>query len=170
MADNENPLNNLIHELRERAKELNCLYGVQELLSTPEMSVEEVCNGIVQALPPGWQYPDVCGAQIIFYGKTYQTPLYHESPWVQSATIYIQDQAVGKINVCYTEERPDSDEGPFLKEERKLIDTIADQFGFFLLHQQLRTVFQEHRAEEERKSDWGVILDMLKRTDSPAKW
>ena len=166
MSENENPLDNLIHQLRERAKELNCLYEVQELLNTPEISVEEVCHGIVQALPPGWQYPDVCEAQIIFFGKTYQTPLYHESTWVQSADIYIQDQVVGKINVCYTEERPVSDEGPFLKEERKLIDTIADQFGFFLLHQQLRQVFQEQQAEEERKSDWGVILDMLKRTDS----
>jgi pyruvate,water dikinase len=166
MTENENPLDNLIHQLRERAKELNCLYEVQELLNTPEISVEEVCHGIVQALPPGWQYPDVCEAQIIFFGKTYQTPLYHESTWVQSADIYIQDQVVGKINVCYTEERPVSDEGPFLKEERKLIDTIADQFGFFLLHQQLRQVFQEQQAEEERKSDWGVILDMLKRTDA----
>jgi pyruvate,water dikinase len=166
MNQTENPLDNLIHQLRERAKELNCMYGVQELLSTPEISIEDVCRGIIRALPPGWQYPDVCGAQIIYDRKTYQTSLYQESPWIQSANIYIQDQEVGKISVCYTEERPDSDEGPFLKEERKLINTIADQFGFFLLHQQLRQVFQEQLAEEERKSDWSVILDMLKRTDS----
>jgi pyruvate,water dikinase len=166
MNETENPLDNLIHQLRERAKELNCMYGVQELLSTPEISIDEVCSGIIQALPPGWQYPDVCGARIILSGKTYQTPLYQESPWVQSANIYVQDQEVGLISVCYTEERPASDEGPFLKEERKLINTIADQFGFFLLHQQLRQVFQEQLEEEERKSDWGVILDMLKRTDT----
>ena len=166
MSETENPLDNLIHQLRERAKELNCMYGVQELLSTPEITIEEVCQGIIQALPPGWQYPDVCGAQIIYDGKTYHTPIFEESPWVQSATINIQDQEVGKISICYTEERPASDEGPFLKEERKLINTIADQFGFYLLHQQLRQVFQEQLEVEERKSDWGVILDMLKRTDS----
>jgi pyruvate,water dikinase len=165
MNQTENPLDNLIHQLRERAKELNCLYGVQELLSTPDISTEEVCRGIIQALPPGWQYPDVCGAQIIYAENTYQTALYRQSQWIQSAKIYIQEQEVGKISVCYTEERPDSDEGPFLKEERKLINTIADQFGFFLLHQQLRQVFQEQLEEEERKSDWNVILDMLKRTD-----
>ena len=165
MVATENPLDNLIHQLRERAKELNCMYEVQEIIGTPELSIDEICQGIVQALPPGWQYPDVCGAQILYGGQTYQTPLYQESPWVQRATIYIQDQEVGKINVCYTEERPASDEGPFLKEERKLINTIADQFGFFLLHQQLRQVFQEQLEEEERKSDWGVILEMLKRTD-----
>src|SRR4030043_1202549 len=166
MNETENPLDNLIHQLRERAKELNCMYEVQELLSTPELTIEEVCQGIVHALPPGWQYPDVCGAQIIFGRNAYQTPLYEECPWVQSATVYIQDEDVGKISVCYTEERPSSDEGPFLKEERKLINTIAEQFGFFLLHQQLRQVFQEQLEEGERKSDWGVILDMLKATDS----
>ena len=166
MNETENPLDNLIHQLRERAKELNCMYEVQELLSTPEITIEEVCQGIIRALPPGWQYPDVCGGQIVFGSKAYQTPLFEESPWVQSATIYIQDQDVGKISVCYTEERPASDEGPFLKEERKLINTIAEQFGFFLLHQQLRQVFQEQLEEGERKSDWGVILDMLKATDS----
>ena len=165
MNDTDKPLDNLIHQLRERAKELNCLYGVQELLSTPDISIDDVCRGIVEALPPGWQYPDVCGAQISLSGDTYQTALFQESPWVQSSDIIIQDHSVGEIKVCYTEERPVSDEGPFLKEERKLINTIADQFGFFLLHQQLRQVFQEQLAEEERKSNWGVILEMLKRTD-----
>ena len=166
MNETVNPLDNLIHQLRERAKELNCMYEVQELLSTPEITIEEVCLGIIHALPPGWQYPDVCGAQITFGRKAYQTPLFEECPWVQSATVYIQDEEVGKISVCYTEERPASDEGPFLKEERKLINTIAEQFGFYLLHQQLRQVFQEQLEEGERKSDWGVILDMLKATDS----
>lgn len=165
MIETVNPLDNLIHQLRERAKELNCLYEVQELLSAPDITIEEICQGIITALPPGWQYPDVCGAQIVFGGKTYQTPLFAETPWLQSADIKVQDQIVGTISVCYIEERPASDEGPFLKEERKLINTIAEQFGFYFLHQQLRQVFQEQLAEEERKSEWEVILDLLKRTD-----
>jgi len=69
---------------------------------------------------------------------------------VQSADIFVQDQIAGRISVCYTEERPVYDEGPFLKEERKLINTIADQFSFFILHQQLRQVFDEQiRSEDE---------------------
>jgi hypothetical protein len=161
------PLDKLIHDLKERAKELNCLYEVQELLGTPNIAIDEICQGIIKALPPGWQYPDVCEAQLAYSGKIYQTPRYRETPWVQSADIIVQDQNVGKINVCYTEECPTSDEGPFLKEERKLINTIAEQFGFFILHQQLRQVFQEQlRSDEGRKREWWVILDLLKRTDT----
>ncbi len=155
----------LIHQLRERAKELNCLYEIQELLSNPEIDIDEICQGVITALPPGWQYPDVCGARMVFWGKTYQTPLFAETPWIQSAEIQVQDQIVGNISVCYSEERPLLDEGPFLKEERKLINTIAEQFGFYILHQQLRQVFQEQQAGEGRKSEWEVILDLLKRTD-----
>jgi pyruvate,water dikinase len=166
MSEMINPLDNLIHELKERAKELNCLYKIQELLSASDISIDDICQGIIKALPPGWQYPDVCGAQIVYAGKTYQTGLYQETPWVQSVDVIVQEQIVGKISVCYTEERPAMGEGPFLKEERKLINTIAEQFGFYLLHQQLRQVFQEIvKSEEERKGEWWVILDLLKRTD-----
>ena len=169
MSDHSQPsqsIDALIHDLRERAKELSTLYKVQELLGAPNLSVDEVCQGIVEVLPPGWQYPDVCHAQMTYAGTIHKTAGYRETPWVQSTGITVQNDTVGNISVCYTEERPSSDEGPFLKEERKLINTIAEQFGFYILHQQLRQVFQEQmKAEGERKGEWSVILDLLKRTD-----
>jgi pyruvate,water dikinase len=169
MSDHSQPsqsIDVLIHDLRERAKELSTLYKVQELLGAPNLSVDEVCQGIVEVLPPGWQYPDVCHAQMTYAGTIHKTAGYRETPWVQSTGITVQNDTVGNISVCYTEERPSSDEGPFLKEERKLINTIAEQFGFYILHQQLRQVFQEQlKAEGERKGEWSVILDLLKRTD-----
>ena len=166
MSELDKPIDKLIHDLKERAKELNCLYKVQELLSTPEISIDEICQGIIDILPPGWQYPDVCQAKIVYAGNTYQSPGFKEALWVQSADIVVQEEKVGAISVYYTEERPASDEGPFLKEERKLINTIAEQFGFYILHEQLRRVFEQQlKTEEERKGEWWVILDLLKRTD-----
>lgn len=166
MSELDKPIDKLIHDLKERAKELNCLYKVQELLSTPKISLDEICQGIIDILPPGWQYPDVCQAKIVYAGKTYQSPGFKEAPWVQSADIVVQEEKIGIISVYYTEERPVSDEGPFLKEERKLINTIAEQFGFYILHEQLRRVFEQQlKTEEERKGEWWVILDLLKRTD-----
>lgn len=166
MTDQSKPIDRLLHDLGERAKELNCLYKVQELLGTPNITIEEICKGIIQVLPPGWQYPDVCEAQITCNGNSFRTPSFTESTWVQSAEIVVQDEVIGKISVCYIEERPASDEGPFLKEERKLINTIAEQFGFYILHQKLRQVFQEQlEGEGDRRSEWRVIFDLLKRTD-----
>lgn len=160
------PIDRLLHDLRERAKELNCLYEVQEILSSPDASMDKICQGVVGVLPPGWQYPDVCHAEIACAGKTYRTPGFQASPWVQSADIRVQDQVVGRISVYYDEERPPSDEGPFLKEERRLINTIAEQIGFYILHQQLRQVFHEQmRAGEAEKTRLEVVLDLLRRTD-----
>jgi pyruvate,water dikinase len=166
MSDQTAPIESLIHELKERAKELNCLYEIQELLVAPDATLKEICQGIVKALPPGWQYPDVCEARVELLGELCQTSSYHDTPWIQSAKVIVQGEVVGEIRVCYTEERPLSDEGPFLKEERKLIDTISEQVGFYILHQRLRQVFQERlKFEGERKGEWWIILDLLKRTD-----
>lgn len=166
MINPSESLDQLIYELKERAKELNCLYEVQELLSKPEITINEICNGIVKAIPPGWQFPDVCQAKITLSGSTYQSPDFQDTPWVQSADIVVQDKVVGRINVYYTEERPESDEGPFLKEERKLIETIAEQFGNYILHQQLKEVFEEQqKSGNERKTEWWAIFNLLKRTD-----
>lgn len=166
MTEQEKPIDSLIYDLRERAKELNCLYQVQELLNQQELSIDEISRGIVNVIPHGWQYPDVCQAEINISDKIFSTPGYQETPWGLVSEIILQEETIGYIRVSYIEERPMEDEGPFLKEERKLIDTIAEQLGLHILHQQLKEVFQEQLQQEEtKKSEWWVILDLLKRTD-----
>jgi len=166
MTEKDKPIDRLMYELKERAKELNCLYNIQELFNQPDATLDDICRGIVAVIPPGWQYPDVCLAKITLDDSVYQSPGFIETPWVQHADINVQEEILGRISVYYGEERPAEDEGPFLKEERRLIDTIAEQFGLHILHRQLRVVFQEQKKiEEERKSEWGVILDLLRRTD-----
>ena len=166
MTEQDKHIEILLYDLRERAKELNCLYQVQELLSHQEMSIDDICEEIVDVVPHGWQYPDVCQAEISLGQKIYQSREFIPTEWVLSSDIIIQDETIGSIRVSYTEDRPIEDEGPFLKEERKLINTIAEQFGLHLLHQRLREVFQERLiGKEEKKSEWWIILDLLERTD-----
>ena len=165
-SDASKSVDRLLHDLRERAKELNCLYEVQEILGTPGITIEEICRRVIEALPPGWQYPDICQAEIVYGERAYRSAGFRESPWLQGAPIIVQDRPVGRVTVFYTAERPDADEGPFLKEERRLIDTIAEQLGFYLLHEQLKHVFHEQQqANGNRRADWAVILDLLRRTD-----
>jgi hypothetical protein len=74
-------LDDLVYDLQERAKELNCLYRIEELLSNHELSMEEVLQQIVEALPPGWQYPHTCVAKIIFDNKVYVSPEFQETTY-----------------------------------------------------------------------------------------
>lgn len=165
MDSNEKSIDKLLLDLKERAKELNCLYEVEELFNKADFTLQDIFRGIVRAIPAGWQYPDVCEARITYADSTFQTPGFRDTPWEQSADLVIQDEVVGRITVCYTEERPPADVGPFLKEEQKLINTIADRLERRMLHDSLRTVFENQKRKGEEEGQWRVILDLLRRTD-----
>ena len=65
----KNIQSNLIDDLKERAKELNCLYEIQELLNNNDKNTNEILTGIITAIPPGWQYPDICTARLSYQDK-----------------------------------------------------------------------------------------------------
>lgn len=161
----EKPVDKLLIDLKERAKELNCLYEVEEIMSEPNLSLEDLFSRIVNTIPAGWQYPDVCEARIIYGDIRIQTASYRDTDWIQHSAILVQDETVGRISVCYTEERPAADEGPFLKEERKLIDTIADRLKHRIFYDNLKLVFEKQKRQGDFSEEWPVILDWLKRTD-----
>jgi pyruvate,water dikinase len=159
----------LLWALQERAKELRCLYEIEELLNRPETPLEEVFQGVIRAVPPGWQYPEVCQASVEYEGRTHAPPGFVPTPWVQSADIVVQDRVVGRVNVQYTRDMPAADNGPFLTEEARLIRTIADRLGHYVLHQRMRTLVSElHDAQRELGEDvseWRVAVQLLRRTD-----
>ena len=161
----DKPVDRLLTDLKERAKELNCLYEVEEIMSEPNLALDQLFHRIVNKIPAGWQYSDVCEARICYENSVFQTESYHDTDWVQHADILLRDQTVGQVSVCYTEERPTADEGPFLKEERKLINTIADRLKHRILHYNLKTVFERQKRQGESSEGSAVILDLLKRTD-----
>ena len=165
MNDHEQSIENVIFSLKERAKELNCLYQVEELFGEPGITLKEIYEGIIQAIPPGWQFSDVCHAKINVGDNEYKLVDFKETAWVQTATIQVSEEISGKISVYYTEERPVADEGPFLKEERKLINTIAERLGRRIFHERLKLVFEERESQKKQEGDWWVIIDLLRRTD-----
>ena len=170
MASQETPIQQLVDSLQERAKELNCLYRVDEILGAPTRSIAEVCHEVVEALPPGWKYSGACAVRLSLNEDRYQTANFEETPWFLTAPVLVEGQEVGTLSVHYTEEMPTADEGPFLKEERKLIDTIAERVGFFVMR---RNLYRAHESlqsarsssQERERAEWSVILDFLRRTD-----
>jgi predicted nucleotidyltransferase len=156
----------LINQLQERAKELNCLYEIQELLSNKNKSTDEVLAEIIQVIPYGWQFPDVCTAKIFFEGSVFKSSNFEKSEWLLESDISAQDDILGKIQVQYTEERPECDYGPFLKEEKKLIRTISELIGSYLLHVKLKSVFDANLLKTgQKRLGWINIIFILKQTD-----
>ncbi|MFH1195458.1 MAG: PEP/pyruvate-binding domain-containing protein [bacterium] len=159
----------LVSELQERAKELNCLYRVEEIIGTRDLMEDDILQSVVYAIPHGWQYADICCARILCDGHEYLSPDFTISPWFISSHIVVQDEIIGNLTVYYKEDRPNSVIGPFLREEKKLLDTIADRIGHFILHRRLRNVFKELDTnkfqETEEKDEWRIVLEMIRKTD-----
>ena len=128
-------------ELRERIKELKCLYGIAKLVEKPEISLKEILQGIVKLLPPAWLYPNIASARILLDGESYLTSPFQESDQTQAAKIVVEGETQGKLEVFYAEEKPELDEGPFLKEERILIEALAREISLIVIRK---------RAEEEK--------------------
>ncbi len=122
-------LQQLAASLTERVKELNCLYGISHLFENGKLSEDEILRGVLVFVPPAWQFPEVTCARIKFRKKSFVTANFQSTPWRQSQNILINGKPRGKIEVLYLTECPPSDEGPFLKEERHLLNVIAERLG-----------------------------------------
>ncbi|MBW1897071.1 MAG: LuxR family transcriptional regulator [Deltaproteobacteria bacterium] len=115
--------------LRERIKELNCLYGIAQLAERHSDSIDDLLRDLVSFLPHSWRYPEVTCARISFQGKTYKSRGFKVTKWRQSSQILMYNEPVGEVAIFYLTERPPADEGPFLKEERALLDEVAERIG-----------------------------------------
>ena len=122
------PMDRILHDLQERAKELACLYRIDEILSRTE-ALRDALPAIVQALPSGFQFPGTCSTRIVLAGQVHEAAGFTPSPYALVVPILVQGENEGTVEAYYGATLPEADEGPFLKEERKLLETVADRIG-----------------------------------------
>ena len=134
-------------ELRERVKELTCLYGIAKTVERPGLPLKEILQGIVELVPPAWLYPEIASARITLDGNSYSTPRFQESGQKQLADIVVRGKQRGTVEVVYLEKKPELDEGPFLREERSLIDTISREVA--LIVERKQTEQDKARLQEQ---------------------
>jgi PAS domain S-box-containing protein len=151
------------NDLGERVKELNCLYNVSQMISEPDLSIDEILQGTVDQIPPAWQYPDITRGRIVFGEKEFISDNFVESDWKLSASIVVSGKKLGSIEVFYLREKSEIFEGPFLKEERNLIDALAEQLGTFIEQKQTDIALLEseerYRMLVENQTDLVVKVD-----------
>jgi len=115
--------------LRERIKELDCLYSISRILERPEATLGEICREAPNLICRAWQYPEITCAEININNTRFKTQNFRKTDWCLSSYIRVNGVEAGEVVVCYLEDREERDEGPFLKEERLLLDGIAEQLG-----------------------------------------
>jgi DNA-binding CsgD family transcriptional regulator len=91
--------------------------------------------------------------------------------WRQSSRLYMYHEAVGECDIFYFEECPPADEGPFLKEERALLDAVAEQIGTIAtrisadleLQETNRQLTLERQALQESNTAMRVVLARIEQ-------
>jgi signal transduction histidine kinase len=127
---------------RERVKELTCLFGIAKAAEQPDTTLGVVLQSVAELLPHAWQYPEITSGRVIVDGYAYQTPGFLDGNQKQSADIVVKEKKRGVVEILYSENKPELDEGPFLKEERNLINTIATQVSM---------IIERKEAEEDKE-------------------
>ncbi len=174
---------NIEHLLQERIKELSCLYDIANVIEKSGKSIDEIMQGSVNLIPPSWQYPEITRARITLDENIFVSPKFKISKWVQSSDIYINGTRSGCVEVYYLKKKPVIDEGPFLKEERLLIDSICGRLGRacerIMAERQLKTEKIELRnknialreilskVQEEKKETNDIIIGNVDRIVMP---
>jgi PAS domain S-box-containing protein len=130
--------------LRERIKEQKGLQSVLSITGDYSSSVEELLKQLVEVIGSGWMYPDIAEVQIELNGKSYKTQGFKNTPWSMTAESRGLSGDTIKITVVYREERPREDMGPFLSEERTLLENITVRIANVIDRSRYIESIQEH--------------------------
>ena len=122
----------LVHDLGERVKELRLLHAAARVLQETRPFDRSVLEELVAMMPAAWQHPDSCEARIAYRETAVATPGWCESTRRLSAP-FATSAGQGVVEVIYRDE-PRTTVGPFLNEERLLIDSLAEMLAAYLEH------------------------------------
>ncbi len=152
----------LTHQLGERIKELNCLYQFSKIISDPDLSLDAILRQTVSMIPSAWRYTDMTCAHLLFESQIFESENFQETVWRQKQNIYVNGMKRGQITVCYLEEPPEESDHTFLKEEKDLLQAIAEQLGSMIERKQAQ---QQVQWEANLHS---ALSDLYKPLISPA--
>jgi hypothetical protein len=138
------------HRLRERIKELNCLYDISSFRDATDFSMDTVLQAVVDFIPPAFQYPEITCARIIFDRYEFTTKNFKNTRWKLAHEITVNNERIGTLEVCYLEEKPTLDEGPFLKEAKNLIGAIAETLAKIIEREWAEAEIRKHRNHVEK--------------------
>ncbi|MFO7842855.1 MAG: nucleotidyltransferase domain-containing protein [Bacteroidales bacterium] len=154
-----------LKSLQERAKELQCIYDIEQILSDHSSTIDNNFYKILKIIPKGWQFPNKCHAKIEYNGKEYALDTIEVTQWYQMAELVVDDNIVGKITVFYTDIPFQGD--CFLPEEKKLLNTIADRLSHYIFSYQLKNTMEHLTTQTPAKNE----NELLRNTsDEHWKW
>ncbi|HBL76715.1 MAG TPA: hypothetical protein DD458_15930 [Prolixibacteraceae bacterium] len=146
-------LQQLLVENTERLKELKGINRTSEIL-TKGKSMEESLQVICSVLPDAWQYPEYTSVRIKYNGREFVSRNFNESEWRMTQGFVAPGRKKGTIDIFYSKQFPEANEGPFLKEERNLLVNLSNLISGSVTREEFKKLY---RANTERLKELKAI-------------
>ncbi|MBD3225308.1 MAG: hypothetical protein GF313_11295 [Caldithrix sp.] len=160
-----------LYQLKEREKELKCLYRVEALLQKRHLNLQQIFRQLLQIIPPGWQFTEVCRVKITYRDNTFTPDDFAETEWYQQASLIIDDEVEGHLCIYYIRENSFDTRDPFLPEEQKLLNAIAERISLYIFHKRLeRTMTYLSTPVKNTVSDDEMRFMLKSGGDQHWKW
>ena len=135
--------------LMERAKELECVYAVDEVLQNRALTLPEAMQQLTSIIPTGFSNPKASRVKISLWNQSYLSPGFGDADVIFRTPLLIEDEAVGEIACGYIVSLLD-EECQLLNYEVKLMETVALRVSQLALG---------------RQRELSLMLNMLRQID-----
>ena len=129
------------YALRERMKELSCLYEVSQMTEDEQGALPELLSAIAGRLPAAMRFPDIAVGRIEFAGQVHGADP-DGGQWL-TARANAGNQPV-MVSVIYTGRLPRNAGDVFLREEQEMLDAIVSRVAAM--------IERRHSAAAERET------------------
>jgi succinate dehydrogenase flavin-adding protein (antitoxin of CptAB toxin-antitoxin module) len=154
----EQELDDVSHSLKERIKELNCLYDISSFRNGADSSLDDILQTIVDFIPSGCLHPESTAARIVFHGHEFATKNFQDTGWKLSREITVYDERIATLEVSRLQKKPELDAQPFLDEEKDLINAIAESVARIVEREWAEAEIRKHRARVEKLLETGNTI------------
>ena len=136
-------------QLRERVKELNCLYKISEIVDEPNITLESILQKTAEMLPASWLYPEEAACRITIQESEYRSCGFTIGQWILTRDLWAEGRRVGTVEIHYpaalNPKQGSADHEVFLDEERALLSAVAERLGRIIERKRAETALAQER-------------------------
>lgn len=136
--------------LSERAKELECMYAVDDILQNQQLSKPKVMEKLIEVIPSGFSCPEACRVRIRLNEDIYEDSDFGKAEILYKASIKTDSEEIGSIEVGYIKSLLEYADFEILQSEIKLLTTISNRIA---------------RFDSQSKRELSILFDMLQQID-----